>query len=127
MAFPLNPGRTSLGAGKTRALPPPTKLLMICSFGGDLDRENSLGFYGQPNLPRIPTRLVSNQLAVDDEQVGKNVAQQRLQIRGAHPTTKQSQLFNEEIASQGLEYAGIVHRVCERYLRLRAHIVIKRH
>jgi hypothetical protein len=127
MAYPLHPGRKSLGAGKTRALPPPKNLLIVSSFGGRLDRENSLGIFSQPNLPRIPARLVSNQLAVDDEQEGKNVAQQRLQIRGAHPTTKQSQLFNEEIASQGLEYAGIVHRVCKRYLRLRAHIVIKRH
>jgi hypothetical protein len=97
----------------------------MSSFRGDQDQENSLGSYLQPNLPKIPARLVNNQLAVSERLEGKNVAQQRLPTRGASPTTQQSRLVNAEIAMQGLEYAGIVHRVCERYLRLRAYIVIK--
>ena len=96
----------------------------MSSFRGGLDREKSLGSY-QPNLSKIPARLVNNQQAVDEELEGKNVVQQRLHIRGPSLTRKQSQRVNEEIASQGLESAGITHRVCERYLWLGTHIVIK--
>ncbi len=123
MADPLPPGRKSLG--NARALPPPKKLRLISSFDGGLDREKSLGSYHRPNMLKIPAGLVNNQLAVDEELEGKNVVQQRLHIRGPSLTRKQSQRVNEEIASQGLESAGIVHRVCERYLRLGTHIVIK--
>jgi hypothetical protein len=111
-----------------RTLPPP-KNLMISRFRGGQKRENLLGHgdHVNPNLREVPVMLARNQRVAGEKQEGKNVVLQRLHNRRAYPAQEQSQRYNEEIATQSLEFAGSIHRVCKRYLRLRTYFVISGH